>query len=928
MKQAQAAPIAPKPFQTPTSLPNISLSAKLEQYKIKKDVPETPNLNNSTMSISSSSKSKEADPSEVFYQKKFQIIGFVNEERESIEQVLVKKGAVIVPSYDLDLTDMPTNRKIEYVDYTLFPLTMSVPILNNNPATVYWMKKCIEQNRLISLNENVFYQPIPRFNTDKPLTDCVITISGYGQNERDNIANICKHLGAQTQQSLSLKSTNDVMANTHLICFKPIGPKYIAAKSWNLPVVCAEWIVECCVMGMKADESKYCTENQELIQKDLVEALAKIRKQNEEMCTNSSYGNTTKANNVSMSRSMLASNRQDLSMAEHNPNDSSLTCHNESKKPRLDERDMEQDDYVQEESRNVSQRGRMLNDSDADLVLAAIENSAKFKKPSETSTFLTPCNPRLKELRRTEQLQPISPSAYENNTSKFSTPIWMKPESARPAGFEFKFKGLDCDRAIEMLKTPDAYNTNRIKKDLKKPETPLCELFSNAIHIASERSKNPEYWANCYESPAGFEYSFQRKQREKEQEEIDQDAASDEYIQPTPAHLKQTKQVLRNCKVYVSRKLAKCQAELYTIVDQLGGDFSWTYNQNCTHFIYSGKLSDNVKELKIAREDNKLIVGPEWIYACQEQDTHVDESQFAIPSGSRTSRNSIPVNVALEHMMSTESNDDVFLKENETNEDCETVESHLQENMEEEKTDKDQIDLKRAFLDQLHDKLASLKTSTSINNSKKIGRNKSDINKSDISNDLQGNENKTANFDDETALMQHLEFNDITKMNKNKIANLNDDDDEEEENFKRRQINLKRKANLPSAASMEKLDDKNNKSKGPKGIGKQGKFLDDPSSPSMVSKDGKNSKKFDNIAPSQIQVTYWKEDTNPGNLAPTQSIPSTSSSSASSKASSISSGRTLRQTASKTDVIAKSSKTDAIAERIVSAARAANSKKN
>ena len=81
-------------------------------------------------------------------------------------------------------------------------------------------------------------------------------------------------------------------------------------------------------------------------------------------------------------------------------------------------------------------------------------------------------------------------------------------------------------------------------------------------------------------------------------------------------------------KVYVSKKLAKTQAELNNIVETLGGDFFWIYNQSCTHFIYSGKANDSNKELRLAKEQNKIIVSPYWLYACQEQKQRADETQY------------------------------------------------------------------------------------------------------------------------------------------------------------------------------------------------------------------------------------------------------------------------------------------------------------
>ena len=56
-----------------------------------------------------------------------------------------------------------------------------------------------------------------------------------------------------------------------------LGPKYIAAKSWNLPSVGSEWVIDSCVTGIKADEKKYSIENkinlQELIDLPSIQSI-------------------------------------------------------------------------------------------------------------------------------------------------------------------------------------------------------------------------------------------------------------------------------------------------------------------------------------------------------------------------------------------------------------------------------------------------------------------------------------------------------------------------------------------------------------------------------------------------------------------------------------------------------------------------------
>lgn len=117
-----------------------------------------------------------------------------------------------------------------------------------------------------------------------------------------------------------------------------------------------------------------------------------------------------------------------------------------------------------------------LTDNGHEVVLAAIENSDKIRKSSannnpaalvQGSNYGTPCNPRLKELRRTNTN--FSPLAAHNNSSNennvdsdnnsanqsvdygnqnklvLSTPNWMKPKVDGENPFKYN-PIIDCDK--------------------------------------------------------------------------------------------------------------------------------------------------------------------------------------------------------------------------------------------------------------------------------------------------------------------------------------------------------------------------------------------------------------------------------------------------------------------------------------------------
>lgn len=221
-------------------------------------------------------------PNELFSNMKFQIVGFDESETSHLEGVLAKKGAIVINEELRQYTD---------VDFTLFPITIpdSLPAsAEYTPVTIYWMRKCMEKNILFSdrddLEDDLYFQPIPRRNSAaKPLSNCVITISGFNQMEKDTFSTLAKILGAHVQQQLSLQQTETIRVNTHLISKQSNGPKYQAAKNWRMPVVNADWLIETCLSGAKACEADFSIEpadKEKTLQfkKDLHARLEQLRK--------------------------------------------------------------------------------------------------------------------------------------------------------------------------------------------------------------------------------------------------------------------------------------------------------------------------------------------------------------------------------------------------------------------------------------------------------------------------------------------------------------------------------------------------------------------------------------------------------------------------------------------------------------------------
>ncbi|ESO92053.1 hypothetical protein LOTGIDRAFT_233309 [Lottia gigantea] len=85
---------------------------------------------------------------------------------------------------------------------------------------------------------------------------------------------------------------------------------------------------------------------------------------------------------------------------------------------------------------------------------------------------------------------------------------------------------------------------------------------------------------------------------------------------------------LYSVTIYVSKKVAANVSQYHDIVSDLGGEYQWKYTPSCTHVIFQGRANDTNKEFRTARDDKKCVVSSHWLFACQEQQTRVDETLY------------------------------------------------------------------------------------------------------------------------------------------------------------------------------------------------------------------------------------------------------------------------------------------------------------
>jgi hypothetical protein len=116
-------------------------------------------------------------------------------------------------------------------------------------ATLYWLSdKLIEKT--LSPPSRPLHLPVP-FAVE--VSDCksmIITCSGYTELwERRHVKDMVTTIGAQYTSSMT-------RANTHLICKRAAGEKFLKAKEWNIVVVNDKWLSDIVLEGIVPDPSR------------------------------------------------------------------------------------------------------------------------------------------------------------------------------------------------------------------------------------------------------------------------------------------------------------------------------------------------------------------------------------------------------------------------------------------------------------------------------------------------------------------------------------------------------------------------------------------------------------------------------------------------------------------------------------------------
>ena len=76
--------------------------------------------------------------------------------------------------------------------------------------------------------------------------------------------------------------------------------------------------------------------------------------------------------------------------------------------------------------------------------------------------------------------------------------------------------------------------------------------------------------------------------------------------------------------LFVAKKLSSMQSELHEIVVGLGGEFRHSYCPEVTHVVFVGKNNDSTKEFKVAKAEKKIIVAPDWVFMCRDENKYIE----------------------------------------------------------------------------------------------------------------------------------------------------------------------------------------------------------------------------------------------------------------------------------------------------------------
>ncbi|GAB1609328.1 DNA topoisomerase 2-binding protein 1-like [Argonauta hians] len=454
-------------------------------------------------------------------------------------------------------------------DYALVPLGgCGIKFTANEVVTRVWMEMCLEKSCLFPVSDNVLFQPIEINHQTQPLLNCVIAFSGMCGAEKNCLISLGKLLGATIQLVFVKKPTKGMLSNTHLVVQEAEGAKYEAAIKWKVHAVKKDWLIACAASGKLEPEHQYLCRPAS----DVTTTMTDVT-----MTTTDATMPTTDEG------------RNETCLTENASNRSSMV----SKQTSLADQQMSDSTIRDGGGRSLvaSQKDDQLNPPCDDITMKAYNNSMDSSQKENrlsTSYKQIPVTLQTSRILELQEQESHSSPKHLNIQQKLSTET---PSKFLGQGKEYHPTYELNDLTSILESQMKGLSTSRSRRS----SIPWGELFSKHIEEAVKISADPQT--------------------------MPQNSQDVEATEKNEGPLK-------GVVISVARKLSGKQSVYNDIALSLGADYTWTYDDSCTHFIFQGKQNDTNREFRCARDQQKTIVSPYWLMMCKEQNGYVDESLF------------------------------------------------------------------------------------------------------------------------------------------------------------------------------------------------------------------------------------------------------------------------------------------------------------
>ncbi|GIY02565.1 DNA topoisomerase 2-binding protein 1-A [Caerostris darwini] len=518
---------------------------------------------------------------QLFAGLKFVVVGFGEKDTEILAKMIEDHSGCV---FSNDITFCKA-------DIAIVPILWNDYITHAaNIVTNCWLQKCIEESRIYEFDENELFKPIVIPPGKKPFESFVISVSQYTGTERDCLMHLAEVLGATCQEYFVRKANRSrgILSNTHLVVATPEGSKYEASKKWKIPAVTKQWVLDAATSGSVPPVNEYLVDACKPLQSntDISNKISLTDKEIEKENINHIDIKQVNAEcNVAQTRQSLSKSRRSSEV---------IVVKEDLNRTDIQQINMELPPLSKSlRDSKVNADCKRTNVDDLNLSHLNKELDLEFAKPFNHTSTSTPQR-SVMELHNENKKELESPMLSKTETT-FNESLNLD-QSYR---YKFQVSGLlkDLDNS--------ASQEHSITTSAKRKSLPIEELFGRNLASALRGVNNKMLLPHVGK--------------------LDFDKSNLSDICPKTSD---TSDVMKGVILCVAKKLANIQNELNEIVISMGGEYLWSYDSSCTHFVFTGKANDLSKEFREARSQGKKIVCPEWLYACREQDAIVEENLY------------------------------------------------------------------------------------------------------------------------------------------------------------------------------------------------------------------------------------------------------------------------------------------------------------